>query len=414
MATFECFVGVDWGSENHHVCVLAADRAVLLDRAFAHTGQALHDMVDAVLEGSEPSRVAVAIETPRGPVVETLLERGVAVFAINPKQLDRFRDRHTTAGAKDDRRDALVLADSLRTDAAAFHEVKASSALYVQLRELSRLHEELITERVACGNRLVEQLRRYYPQPLSLDSVGNSPWLWAVLELAPTPAAAKRTSLAKFGSILKAHRIRRHSPELVKSTLTTRPLSVGAGVAEAAEVRVRSLIARLRLVHDELRNCERRVDELFEALAHEAAAGVPSDAQIVRSIPGVGPVVGATLLVEAEASIRERDYRTLRALAGVAPVTRATGKRSGKHAAVNMRRACNKRLRNAVHYWIHSAIGKDPKVKARYAAQRARGHSHGRAIRGVGDRMLGVLIAMLQKGTLYQVSTAPTCLEEKA
>lgn len=414
MARFERFVGVDWGSENHHVCVLAADRAVLLDRAFAHTGQALHDMVDAVLEGSEPSRVAVAIETPRGPVVETLLERGVTVFAINPKQLDRFRDRHTTAGAKDDRRDAFVLADSLRTDAAAFHEVKASSALYVQLRELSRLHEELITERVACGNRLVEQLRRYYPQPLSLDSVGNSPWLWAVLELAPTPAAAKRTSLAKFGSILKAHRIRRHSPELVKTTLTTRPLSVGAGVAEAAEVRVRSLIARLRLVHDELRNCERRVDELFEALAQEAAAGVPSDAQIVRSIPGVGPVVGATLLVEAEASIRERDYRTLRALAGVAPVTRATGKRSGKHAAVNMRRACNKRLRNAVHYWIHSAIGKDPKVKARYAAQRARGHSHGRAIRGVGDRMLGVLIAMLQKGTLYQVSTAPTCLEERA
>jgi transposase len=412
MATFERFVGVDWGSENHHVCVLAADRAVLLDRAFAHTGQALHDMVDAVLEGSEPSRVAVAIETPRGPVVETLLERGVTVFAINPKQLDRFRDRHTTAGAKDDRRDAFVLADSLRTDAAAFHEVKASSAHYVQLRELSRLHEELIDERVACGNRLVEQLRRYYPQPLSLDSVGNSPWLWAVLELAPTPAAAKRTSLAKFGSILKGHRIRRHSPELVKTTLTTRPLSVGAGVAEAAEVR--SLIARLRLVHDELRNCERRVDELFEALAREAAAGVPSDAQIVRSIPGVGPVVGATLLVEAEASIRERDYRTLRALAGVAPVTRATGKRSGKHAAVNMRRACNKRLRNAVHYWIHSAIGKDPKVKARYAAQRARGHSHGRAIRGVGDRMLGVLIAMLQKGTLYQVGTAPTCLEEKA
>ncbi|MFO0642389.1 MAG: IS110 family transposase [Polyangiaceae bacterium] len=414
MAAFERFVGVDWGSENHHVCVLAADRAVLLDRAFAHTGQALHDMVDAVLEGSEPSRVAVAIETPRGPVVETLLERGVTVFAINPKQLDRFRDRHTTASAKDDRRDAFVLADSLRTDAAAFHEVKASSALYVQLRELSRLHEELIAERVACGNRLVEQPRRYYPQPLSLDSVGNSPWLWAVLELAPTPAAAKRTSLAKFGSILKAHRIRRHSPELVKTTLTTRPLSVGAGVAEAAEVRVRSLIARLRLVHDELRNCERRVDELFEALAREAAAGVPSDAQIVRSIPGVGPVVGATLLVEAEASIRERDYRTLRALAGVAPVTRATGKRSGKHAAVNMRRACNKRLRNAVHYWIHSAIGKDPKVKARYAAQRARGHSHGRAIRGVGDRMLGVLIAMLQKGTLYQVGTAPTCLEEKA
>lgn len=114
MATFDRFVGIDWGSENHQVSVLGADRSVLLERSFAHTGQALHDMVDVLLEGVEPSQVAVAIETPRGPVVETLLERGVAVFAINPKQLDRFRDRHTTAGAKDDRRDAFVLADSLR------------------------------------------------------------------------------------------------------------------------------------------------------------------------------------------------------------------------------------------------------------------------------------------------------------
>lgn len=412
MATFERFVGVDWGSENHHVCVLTPERAVSLDRAFRHTGQALHDMVDAILEGSEPSRVAVAIETPRGPVVETLLERGVTVFSINPKQLDRFRDRHTTAGAKDDRRDAFVLADSLRTDSDAFHPVKPSDSLHVQLRELSRLHEELIAERVACGNRLVEQLRRYFPQPLSLDSAGDSPWLWALLELAPTPIAAKRTSLAKFGSILKAYRIRRHSAEAVKTALTTRPLSVGAGVAEAAEVRVRSLIARLRLVHSELKNCEMKVHEIFESLERQAPDGGHSDAEIVRSIPGVGPVVGATLLVEAEASIRDRDYRTLRALAGVAPVTRATGKRSGKYAAVNMRRACNNRLRNAVHYWIHSAIGKDARVKARYAEQRARGHSHGRAIRGVGDRMLGVLIAMLRTGTLYQVDVAPTSREE--
>lgn len=411
MATFDRFVGIDWGSENHQVSVLGADRSVLLERSFAHTGQALHDMVDVLLEGVEPSQVAVAIETPRGPVVETLLERGVAVFAINPKQLDRFRDRHTTAGAKDDRRDAFVLADSLRTDTEAFHQVRASCALHVQLRELSRLHEELIAERVACGNRLVEQLRRYFPQPLALDTVGDSPWLWAILELAPTPASAKRISLAKIATILKTHRIRKHSAADVKAALTTRPLTVGGGVTEAAEVRVRSLMARLRLIHDELKNCERRVQELFDALDQQAPEGSHSDARIVRSIPGVGPVVGATLLVEAEAAIRERDYATLRALAGVAPVTRATGKRSGKYASVSMRRACSNRLRNAVHYWIHSAIGKDPNVKAKYAAHRARGHSHGRAIRGVGDRMLGVLVAMLRTGTLYQVAPSPTCAE---
>jgi transposase len=102
--------------------------------------------------------------------VEALLERGIAVFAINPKQLDRFGDRHTAAGAKDDRRDAFVLADSLRTERNAFRQVHASSPFIVQLRELSRFHEELVAERVATGNRLVDQLRRYFPQVLELDT----------------------------------------------------------------------------------------------------------------------------------------------------------------------------------------------------------------------------------------------------
>lgn len=402
------FVGIDWGSEKHQVCVLGPDRTVILERVVVHGGQALHDLADAILDGVEPSAVAVAIETPRGPIVETLLERGIAVFAINPKQLDRFRDRHTAAGAKDDRRDAFVLADSLRTDRNAFRQVHASSPFIVQLRELSRLHEELVAERVATGNRLVDQLRRYFPQVLELDTVGDACWIWSLLELAPTPDLAKRLSLAKITAVLRSHRIRRHSAEAVKAVLAVRPLTVADGVAAAATIRVGSLVARLRLIHDQLKDCEVRVRKLLDALAKQPSERPNSDSAVVLSIPGIGPVVGAVLLVEAELALRERDYATLRALSGVAPVTRATGKRSGKHASVSMRHACNNRLRNAIHYWIHSAIGLDPKVKARYAAHRARGHSHGRAIRGVGDRMLGVLVAMLKTGTLYQVEPAPT------
>jgi transposase len=134
--------------------------------------------------------------------VETFLEKEVAVFAINPKQLDRFRDRHTVSGAKDDRRDAFVLADSLRTDMAAFRRARLGDPLLVQLRELSRMQEELKADRIALGNRLREQLHRYFPQVLALGSVYDARWIWELLgsstntgtreegqrEQAPSPA----------------------------------------------------------------------------------------------------------------------------------------------------------------------------------------------------------------------------------
>jgi len=121
--------------------VIDGTRTVILEKTFAHSGKGIGELVEAVLQVTErqTERVAVAIEVPRGAIVGTLLEKEIAVFAINPKQLDRFRDRHTVAGAKDDRRDALVLADSLRTDRFAFRRIRVGDPLLVELRELSRI-----------------------------------------------------------------------------------------------------------------------------------------------------------------------------------------------------------------------------------------------------------------------------------
>jgi hypothetical protein len=106
MEEFSIFVGIDSGSEEHQACALDGSRKVLLEKSFPHSGKGLGDLVTAVLKLAKdrPECIAVAIERPHGAVVETLLERGISVFSINPKQLDRFRDRHTVAGAKDDRR----------------------------------------------------------------------------------------------------------------------------------------------------------------------------------------------------------------------------------------------------------------------------------------------------------------------
>ena len=157
------YVGVDWASRNHQVCVLDGDGAVRGESVFAHSGPGLAAMAAWIAEtaGDAPAgTVGVAIETPRGAVVESLLAHGLAVHSINPRQLDRFRDRYSPAGAKDDRRDARVLASALRTDPHCLRRVEASDPVVVELREWSRIGEELKRERVRLTNRMRDQLWR--------------------------------------------------------------------------------------------------------------------------------------------------------------------------------------------------------------------------------------------------------------
>lgn len=395
----QIFVGIDWGSQSHQVCVMNASREVLLEAAFAHSGTGLAELVDEILRvaSNEPARLIVAIEQPRGAVVETLLEKQIAVFSINPKQLDRFRDRHTVSGAKDDRRDAYVLADSLRTDRPAFRQARLGDPLLVQLREFSRMQEELKAERIALGNRLREHLHRYFPQVLAIGSVYDTRWLWELLELAPTPELAKKVSLSKIRALLRTHRIRALTAEHVKEQLTARALYVAPGVTEATSRRVTLLIQRLRLAHDQKLQIERDIEAALDELCSPSDDTRPSDASLLRSMPGLGTLVCATLLAEAWEPIEARDYARLRVLCGVAPVT----KRSGKQHSVGMRSGCSGRLRTAIHYWIGNAIQRDPRWKAHYAALRSAGHSHGRAGRGVGDRLIARLVAVLKSRTPY-------------
>ena len=167
------FAGVDWGSRKHQACVLDAAGKVLGEREFEHGGAGLSQMADWLLSfgAGEAGEIGVAIETPHGPVVESLMERGFAVHSINPKQLDRFRDRFSPAGAKDDRRDARVLASALRTDPHCLRRLEPTDPAIIELREWSRLDEDLTRERVRLVNRIRQQLWRYYPQ--FLDAVDD-------------------------------------------------------------------------------------------------------------------------------------------------------------------------------------------------------------------------------------------------
>ncbi len=245
---YQFFVGVDWGSETHVVCVLDRDRRRLVERSFPHSGTGLTALADELtaLALSEPGRIAVAIEVPRGAIVDTLLDRGIHVFSLNPKQLDRFRDRHTVAGAKDDRRDAFVLADSLRTDRPAFRRVQPDAPRVVELRELSRVDGDLGEELRRLSNRLREQLHRFFPQALTLCPAADDPWFWTLLDRAPTPAHAQRLPAKTVAAVLKVYRIRRFTVATIREVLRTPAMHVAPGTVEAASAHIALLLPRSR------------------------------------------------------------------------------------------------------------------------------------------------------------------------
>ncbi len=215
------FAGIDWGDSSHQVCVLDSEGTVLGEKAFAHSGEGLRDMITWLLAcvSCISAQIAVAIERPHGAVVDTLLNRGFQVGAINPKQSDRFRDRFSPAGAKDDRRDARVLASAIRTDPHCFRTLSPLPARQVALRECSRMTEDLTEQRTKLTNQIRQRLHEYFPQFLELGGMLYTLWLLELWKLIPTPERAKRVRLKTVATLMKKHRIRRLTPEQVLQSL---------------------------------------------------------------------------------------------------------------------------------------------------------------------------------------------------
>ena len=439
---FSWFVGIDWGTASHVVNVGDAAGTLHEDRRIAHDGPALQALVGWLhtLSGGQLSRVAVAIEAPRGAVVETLLSAGAAVFTLNPKQVDRFRDRFSVAGAKDDHLDARVLRSALRTDRGCFRRLALEASRVIQVREMTRAAEALTDEFLALTNRLREQVHRIAPDWLRLSANADDPWFWALLQVVQTPERASQMRRAVIARVLRTHRISRVTVDEVLAVLRAPAVYVAPGTVEATTRHIALLLARVRLVHGQRRECARHLESLLDSLAQHptddddtdnddmetatndgsnasvpapiiAVPPRPTDVAILRSLPGVGVGVTAAVIAEAMPLVARRDYATLRATTGVAPVRRQTGKNT--RGTVAMRRACNARLRDAVYHWAMTSTRIDAAARAYYAALRSRGHSHGRALRSVADRWLRILIAMLKTQSLYDptryaaIPTAP-------
>jgi transposase len=399
------FVGVDLGDQRFQVCIVNPSGGGDEQRSFSHDGAGIGETIawlkSAAVERS--SRIAIAIESPRGAVVAGFLEAGFEVFSINPKQLDRFRDRFTVAGSKDDRLDARVLGDSLRTDPRAFRRLSAEPGWLVRMRQASRMEDELKQECRRSANRLRAVLHEYHVELLTLLPSADEPWFWDLVAIASTPALGARLRPKQAARLLAEHRIRRIATQDVIERLRRRPVPAMPGVVDAGSTHALMLVPRLHLLTQQLTQCQTQIQKLLDELGAEDPPEQTSehrDALILRSLPGAGRYVVATMLTEAFWALQQRDYRLLRALCAVAPVT----EQSGRSRFVHMRRACNHRLRNAVHHWAWNATLVDPQFARLYKEMRGRGLTHARALRGVGDRLLNLTAVVLSRGTLYDAS----------
>ena len=215
-----------------------------------------------------------------------------------------------------------MLGDSLRTDTRCFRRLKPDEPRLIELREQLRMTEECKHERIRLTNRMREQLWRYYPQMLDLSDDLSAAWFLDLWALAPTPAKALRVRESTIAKLLKKHRVRRFDAAEVMRRLRRPALTVAPGTVEAASVHVSALRDRLRLVNRQITAAERRVDQILTELAAspeepEATPGQPpqqSDVTILRSLPGVGRIVCATLLAEAGEPLKAGDHQALRAL----------------------------------------------------------------------------------------------------
>lgn len=314
MEDIAAYVGVDWASATHYAYALDAHGAKLGHRSFKHSGEGLAELAGWIQQttGVEPGRIAIGIEVPHGPVVESLMVAGFLVHALNPKQLDRFRDRFTMAGAKDDRLDAYVLGDDLRTDRHFYRFLEPVHPTIIQLREWSRMTEDLSAERNGLANRFRHQLWRYFPQMLEIAEDWSQQWILDLWDLVPTPARARTVRVSTIERRLRESRVKKWTADSLLKLLRGTPISVASGVTEACVAHCQLILDRLRLVMQQMKQAMRELERLCSAVAELPSAAdvgpnTKADPEVLRSMPGIGTIVLAALLSEGHDAIVRRD-----------------------------------------------------------------------------------------------------------
>lgn len=379
--------GIDWAEAHHDVAVMD-EQGQVLSRLRIDTGVSGFAQLMALLaeHTSDVREVAVAIETDKNLLVVALQGAGLVVHAINPRALARYRERHGQSGKKSDPGDAALLADVLRTDRHQHRALPATTEHARAVRALARQHQEAVWALQTTMNRLRSVLLEFHPQALVAFPNLRHKAALAVLGAASTPALGKALTKRKVVALLRGCG-RRNDPALVEQILRdlhADALRQPAPVELALGHAVLSLLAVLTGMHSAVERLERALSEQFDQ--HPMAP-------VLRSTPGLGPLLGARVLAEiGDDPARFTSPAGLRAFAGTAPVTRA----SGRSRLVRARHVRNKRLADACHWWAFAMLTKSAGARAHYDRRRAVGDHHNAALRNLANKLLGRLWWCLQ------------------
>jgi Transposase/Transposase IS116/IS110/IS902 family len=395
-------VGNDWAEDHHDVELMdAAGRT--LARARLSEGAAgmarLHALIgEHCGADDEEVTVRVGIETDRGLWVTALVASGYEVFAVNPLQAARYRERHAVSGAKSDAGDAHMLAGMVRTDAHQLRLVAADSQQAQAVKVVARAHKTLIWERYRQLERLRCQLRDFFPA--ALDAYGalglDSADMLELLAIAPDPASAAKLTTAQISAALKRGH-RRHvagKTAVIRAALRAPQLAQPGRVTAASAAVVRALAAVIVTLNQQAKVLESEVETHFRP---------HPDAEIILSQPGLGLVLGARVLAEfGDDPARYASAKARKNYAATSPITR----QSGKKKTVMARYVHNDRLRDALGRQAYSALTASPGARACYDELRGRNIEHEAALRQLANRLVGILHGCLKTRTLYDEQAA--------
>ncbi|MBV9170961.1 MAG: IS110 family transposase [Chloroflexi bacterium] len=396
--------GIDWAEDHHDVAIVDESGNVLAERRIGVGAAGFAELLGVLAECGDrmDQLIPVAIENSGLLLVAALLAGGRKVYAINPLAVSRYRDRHRASRAKSDARDAIILANILRTDAHAHRPMPTDSDAVKALRVLTRAQQDAVWDRVGLTNRIRGALRRYFPAAIAAFERGgkhrlDSAACRVILCTAPTPSVASKLSLARLQALLRrAGRSRGIDAEArrLQTFLRRVELRQRPEVEDAMGIHLQTLLHQLDAICDAVGVLTAAAEQLF--LAHRSAA-------IITSMPGAGPLTGARLLAEiGDDANRFSDARALKAYAGAAPITRD----SGKSHHVSYRRAKNDRIASAGYAWVRAALLHDLACRTYYQRRRRNGDRHVGAQRNLFNKLLGKLYHCLQTGELYDAAAA--------
>ncbi len=378
-------VGIDWADTAHVYCLMDEGGTTLASGTIPHTPEGLEMLLAAIRTyASTPQDVCVALETAQGLLVGALLDQGFTVYAINPKAVDRHRERFRVAGSKSDLRDAWSLATLLRTDRALYRPLVPDSDAAQELRVLTRDRAELVRTRTMLSNQLTACLKAYFPEFLDLFGDPDRPVALAVLQTFPTPGALRAASVKRLESFLREH----HQPgAAAKATeIQTR---LRQPVFRVTPVILRTKARLAQTLGQQLTTLAQQIDA-YETEIQRVLRTHP-DGELYRSLPGAGDLLAARMVGElGDNRDRYHESAIAQCAAGTAPVTRA----SGTIRTVHVRRACIHPLRETLWQFAFSSLLHCPWAKAYYAQARRRGKKHAEAVRMLGNVWMRIIIAL--------------------